>query len=134
MRSVKQLIIHCSDSPDDLDVGFIEVNNWHKERHWESESGVHCGYHFIIRRNGVIEVGRTADEIGAHCKGANGDSIGICLIGTKKFDQKQFDSLIRLVTGLKRQYVITTVAGHRDYPTAIQQGKTCPNFEVKKVL
>ena len=55
-KSTDYFIIHCSATKPSMDIGFEEINRWHKERGW-----LQCGYHFIIRRNGVIEDGRTTD-------------------------------------------------------------------------
>ena len=41
------IIIHCTATRPSQDIGFEEVNNWHRARGW-----IGCGYHFIIRRNG----------------------------------------------------------------------------------
>jgi N-acetylmuramoyl-L-alanine amidase len=117
-----------------MDVGFKEINQWHLDHKWESPKGVGCGYHFIIRRNGIIEVGRTIDEKGAHVEGANFDSIGICLIGTHEFNQNQITSLKRIIDGLLAQFPNATIHEHREFPSAKAQGKTCPNINVKHVL
>ena len=39
------------------------------------------GYHFVIQRNGEVDEGRPIEQTGAHVKGHNHDSIGICYIG-----------------------------------------------------
>lgn len=130
MRHISKIIVHCSDSPDDKDLGFVEINSWHEDRGWKSPAGISCGYHYIIRRNGVIECGRLIDEIGAHARGHNTPSIGICLIGRQEFDEKQFESLRRLVASLLDRYPNFIVYGHRDF----NSGKTCPNFDVHQIL
>ena len=134
MRKISKVVIHCSDSPDSLDIGFLQINKFHKEKGWKSSSSIACGYHYLIRRNGVIEVGRTIDEVGAHVQGGNFDSIGICLIGRNDFSEPQFESCKRLVGSLKKQYEGVTVHGHNEFPSAKSQGKTCPNFDIKKIL
>lgn len=134
MRSIKKIVVHCSATPDGLDEGFKEINQYHLSRGWKSPSGIGCGYHFLIRRDGTVEVGRMVNEIGAHVQWANADSIGVCLIGTHEFVPEQIKSLKRVVNGLLEEFPGTTVHEHREFPSAIAQGKTCPNINVKEVL
>ena len=74
MRKINRIVVHCSATPPDLDVGVYEIDHWHRERGFNS-----IGYHEIIRRNGFLEMGRPLKTIGAHVKGYNEDSIGICI-------------------------------------------------------
>lgn len=134
MRPISKIIIHCSATPDVMDVGFEEINGWHLQRGFKSPTGVNCGYHFVIRKNGVVEVGRMIDEIGAHVSGENEFSIGVCVVGTHDFNQSQIHSLRRVVDGLLGQYPAAKVYGHREFPSAKAKGKTCPNMDVHQVL
>lgn len=122
MRVVTQHIIQCSDS-ETGDVSHIR--RWHLQRGWRD-----VGYHFIIRRDGEIEVGRQLNEVGSHCMGHNADSIGTCLIGKSSFAPAQFAALNKLHAGLRELFPNLTAHGHRDF----QPAKTCPNFEVNDVL
>ena len=99
-----------------------------------SKYGVGCGYHYLVRRNGVVEVGRMPCENGAHARGVNSISLGVCLIGRDQFSKKQHDSLKRLIYSLKEQYPYVDIIGHSQVPSAIEQGKTCPNFNVAEYL
>lgn len=130
MRTIRKIIIHCSDSPDDRDIGFQEIDDWHKARGFKSPDGVHCGYHYIIKRDGVVECGRTLNEFGAHAKGHNADSVGICVVGKKDFAEAQFITLRRLIKGLIEMYPDSTVHAHNEF----NKGKTCPNFDVHEKL
>ena len=129
-KSTDYLIIHCSATKPSMDIGFEEINQWHRQRGWLS-----CGYHFIIRRNGVIEDGRTTDAVGAHCRGKNHNSIGICMVGgvtqedhTKAEDNflpAQWESLKKLCDELHEQYPDAKVKGHYHFAD-----KFCPSFDV----
>ncbi len=134
MRSITKIIVHCSDSSDDQDIGFQGINVWHLTRGWKSPTGIGCGYHFIIRRNGTVEVGRMVNEVGAHVQGANLDSIGICLVGRQNFSNPQFISMKRIISGLLEEFPESVIYGHREFPSAQAQGKTCPNFDVHEIL
>lgn len=131
VRRINLIIVHCSDSPDSMDIGLPEIEKWHSERF----SGVvvdghriHCGYHYIVRRDGTVEVGRPESVIGAHCEGYNSRSIGICWVGRTTPGEKQMKMLIGLVRNVMLRYALTTqhVHGHCDF----NKGKTCPNIDM----
>lgn len=128
MRNISKIMIHCSASPDSLDFGVKDIEAWHKERGFKSKSGISCGYHYVIKRNGVVQRGRPDSETGAHVKGHNRGSLGICLIGDKDFTQKQIISLYAITRGLMHQYNvdIENVLGHYE----LFPGKTCPNLKM----
>ena len=86
------------------------------------------GYHYFIRVNGRLEVGRKEEVVGAHCKGYNKNSIGICLAGLTKFSSKQFNTLQKLLDALKERYPTATLHGHREF----NPHKTCPVFDYSK--
>ena len=95
-----------------------------------SDSGVSCGYHYIIRKNGNIEKGRNLDEAGAHVRGHNKDSVGICWVGRDDLNDKQLKSLKTLVKTMMRKYGLDLddVFGHYEF----DPGKTCPNLDMHK--
>jgi N-acetylmuramoyl-L-alanine amidase len=128
-RNIKRLIVHASATPADMDVGAREIEDWHLQRGWSQ-----IGYHFVIRRSGKIEFGRPLQLMGAHVKGHNGDSIGVCLIGAgadeKDFHPVQFESLKALHRYLQFVFPAITVHGHREFTKL----KTCPGFDARKIL
>ena len=74
-------------------------------------------------------------KVGAHVQGANKTSVGICLIGKKDFTPEQFKALKDLIITLQDRYSsISSVKNHYEFPSAIAQGKTCPNFNVHEQL
>lgn len=131
MRPIKKIFIHVTDSDDSLDIGYREINDWHKARGFLSPSGISCGYHYIIRRNGTIELGRPDEEIGSHVKGQNTHSIGIVWVGRNQIDKKQEKTLYVLLRNLLNQYSleVTDVYGHCEYDSH----KTCPNLDMNKI-
>ena len=99
-QKTDHIVIHCADTPDDRDVEMAEIKRWHvEERGWDD-----IGYHFVIRRNGLVEVGRDIKLQGAHAKAVNGSSVGVCLVGRSDFDKRQFDSLRDTVQMLLNLY------------------------------
>ena len=93
------------------------------------------GYHFVIYRDGSIHVGRSVEEVGAHCRGHNLVSIGICYIGGLSKNGKPKDTrtpqqkaaMKSLIEQLKEEYPGTTIHGHNEFAS-----KACPCFEVKE--
>ena len=125
-KNIERLIIHCSDTKDDQDLGAIDIHKMHLRFGWNG-----IGYHKVIKRNGQIENGRPEYWIGAHTKGLNNKSLGVCLIGQNRFTEEQFNSLEVVLNLWKSVYKNVKVLGHRD---AIETNKTCPNFNVKNWL
>jgi N-acetylmuramoyl-L-alanine amidase len=127
------IVVHCSATPEDMDIGAEEIRRWHKERGWSD-----IGYHMVIRRNGSIEFGRDDDAVGAHVRGYNDNSIGICLVGGTNKKQKpennftpaQFKSLARSLRFYRAIYPGAEILGHRD----LDGGKACPSFDVPSWL
>ncbi len=126
MRKIEKIVIHCTDSDDSLDIGAKQINEWHLERGFSM-----IGYHFVIRRNGKIEIGRFLDEVGAHVKGHNQRSVGIVWVGRKHIDNKQYETLKQLVRELLNTYSlkIEDVLGHYE----LDHMKTCPNLKMLQV-
>lgn len=128
MREINKIIIHCSATKANQDIGAFQIDEWHKKLGW---SGI--GYHFVIRRNGEIENGRPVEVTGAHCQGQNRDSIGICLVGginaggepENNFTEAQFQALRKLVFDLKNDFPNATIHGHYEFAN-----KACPCFNV----
>lgn len=119
-----------------MDIGVKEIEAWHKSPPMNFNA---IGYHFVIRRDGTIENGRSVDEVGAHARGHNDLSVGICLVGGVERDGKklvaennftleQFNSLRYLLRDLDRQFKFLRVVGHRDLPGV---KKDCPSFDVQ---
>ena len=130
MRKINEIILHCSDSSFG-DAAIID--SWHKERGW---SGI--GYHYVILNgrpkrskdynpllDGEVQKGRADKNVGAHARGHNAHSIGICLIGVDRFTIAQLESLV----GLIKELGVASIKGHCDY----DKGKTCPNFNAELI-
>lgn len=134
-KSTDFIVIHCSATQAKADIGAAEIDRWHRGQGWQT-----IGYHYVIRRTGLIEEGREEDKIGSHVQNHNANSIGICMIGgvaadgktpENNFTPEQFDSLKSLVARLKTKYTNAVVQGHRDFPGV---AKACPSFSVKDWL
>ena len=124
LKSVTGIVIHCSAAPNGRADTIADIDRLHGQRKpqftrikdarvgdgpWigKGQHAIdlqHIGYHFFIRTNGAVEVGRRLTETGAHTQNYNNRSIGICLAGSDKFSVDQWVSLKSLVQGLLRNW------------------------------
>lgn len=122
------VILHCSATEDKHDhIGAEEIRQWHvNENGWSD-----IGYHYVIRRGaGLIEKGRPEEVVGAHCYGHNQNTLGVCLIGTRRPTMAQLDSLVKLYFMFRNKYGIpyNQWFGHNEF-----SNKECPGFHVNLV-
>lgn len=137
MRQISEIIVHCSatkpewmaDRPTSEKVE--EIRRWHLDRGWRD-----IGYHVVIDRDGTIADGRPIAQSGAHVRGRNANSIGICLIGghgsdandlpSEHFTAAQLSALRAHIDYLRaHHHGIKKVSGHNEYAA-----KACPGFQV----
>jgi len=127
MRSIESIIVHCSATPEGRDVSTEEIRQWHLDRGWSD-----IGYHFVIELDGSLCDGRPVEFSGAHAKGHNSNSIGVCYVGGTDEDgepkdtrtQEQKEALLDLLKQLKEDYPSAQIIGHRDVSE-----KACPSFD-----
>lgn len=135
-RQTRYIVIHCSEtkpSMDDVDVNWIR--RLHTGKGW-----IDVGYHYVIKRDGTIEVGRPDDTVGAGVRGHNHDSIHICLVGglaengksgkgpwETNFTAEQWVALWQQIAALKITYPDAEVVGHRDL-----DARFCPTFDARR--
>jgi N-acetylmuramoyl-L-alanine amidase len=128
-------VIHCSATAEGKEITAADVDKWHKAKGWDG-----IGYHFFIKLDGTIELGRRIKQIGSHVAGHNKNSIGICYAGGVEADNKtpkdtrtkaQMESMKKLVQDLLKQFPTAKVVGHRDFAGV---NKACPSFEVSEWL
>ena len=122
--NVKEIIIHCSASPNGREDTAEDIHQWHKERNFDG-----IGYHYVIEVKGKLVAGRPEYWQGAHASGHNKYSIGICLIGTDKFNVEQMSILQNLIRKLLIKYPEAKVKGHNEISK-----KSCPGFDVQEWL
>lgn len=143
-REIDLIVIHCSASREDRDYTEKDLERDHLMRGFQE-----VGYHFYIRKNGDIKTCRALHKTGAHAKGYNKKSIGICYEGgldecgkpkdTRTSYQKH--SMRVLVKTLLKDYPGSRVCGHRDLSPDLNGNgivepeewvKMCPCFEVRE--
>lgn len=131
-RTIKEIIVHCTATPEGRVETVQSIRNMHKAKGWSD-----IGYHYLIGLNGERWEGRNVNIIGAHCEGHNSNSIGVCYVGgvDKKMQakdtrtEKQKDALVALLNDLRKLYPKAKIYGHRDFD---KKGKACPSFDATK--
>lgn len=136
-RIINKIILHCSATPEGRDVSIDTIRKWHTNpknkggRGWSD-----IGYHFVILLDGTIERGRPIEKPGAHCRGQNANSIGICYVGGTdiSFNPKdtrtkaQKHSLQVLIEWFKCEYPDITIHCHNEF-----SNKACPSFKIDEL-
>lgn len=128
MRSIHEIIVHCSATPEGRNYTVEQITQWHLLRGFST-----IGYHYVVYLDGSTHVGRPLSMAGAHCLGHNAHSIGICYIGGVAADGRtpkdtrtatQRTALARLLHVLHAQFPRATLHGHREFAN-----KACPSFD-----
>ena len=117
--AVRFLIVHCSATRYDREYTVEQMLRDHKARGFRT-----IGYHFYIRKSGIVTQHRRLLEVGAHARGFNRCSIGICYEGGL-----DGQALLELLWKLHRLFPAALVAGHRDLPGV---KKACPCFDASE--
>ena len=142
MRKIDMIVIHCSATRADVPLSPSQLDEMHRQRGFDG-----CGYHYYVRRDGEICTMRLVDRPGAHAKGYNQHSIGVCYEGgldeqgrpadTRTELQKR--SLRVLVRVLAMDFQTRRIVGHRDLSPDLngdgviepeEWTKVCPCFDV----
>lgn len=146
MRFINLIVIHCSATRCDRNYTEHDLSTDHLRRGFSG-----AGYHFYIRKNGDIKTLRAIERPGAHARGFNTHSIGVCYEGgldgygrpadTRTAFQKH--SLRVLVMLLLRDYPGSRLCGHRDLSPDLNCNgeiepeewiKVCPCFDAMSIL
>lgn len=142
MRKIDMIVIHCSATRADVPLSPRQLEEMHRKRGFDG-----CGYHYYVKRDGEICTMRPVDRPGAHAKGYNQHSIGVCYEGgldeqgrpadTRTELQKR--SLRVLVRVLAMDFQTRRIVGHRDLSPDLngdgviepeEWTKVCPCFDV----
>jgi N-acetylmuramoyl-L-alanine amidase len=129
-RKINKIILHCTATPEGMDVDVKKVTEWHKKRGFST-----IGYHYLVKLDGTIEEGRSVHDMGAHVRGHNADSIGVVYVGGCDEDMNPKDTrtdlqefvLTNLLASLMEMYPNATLHGHNEFAA-----KACPSFDVQK--
>lgn len=138
MRQINRVVVHSTFTPKDIPTGFDELNQQAKEAGTKPQSGIHCPWHYIIRRDGTLEKGREEYDVGCHARRYDADSLGVILEGGRDskgniradFSDSQIYRLLKLLEELENEYYDLTVDGFKDIPNGHPQS---PPFDIKKL-
>ena len=142
---VTEVVLHTAAIPDPY--SFLKkydtpqkqrdvIDQWHRNNGW-SGIGYHavCGYVMDGNKIKKVEIvpGRDKSKIGAHVKGHNTGTLGICMLNIKPHNgitvfedyfpevvKKEVKEWIKSLPGIEK------VSGHNDYTNL----KECPGFKV----
>ncbi len=115
-ETTNKIVIHHTGNPDDDDLSAKTLHASHRAQGW---AGI--GYHFVVRKDGSVELGRPDWAIGAHAEGFNYCSIGIHVCGNFNLaepTEAQINALPMLIADICDAYGLiasdSVVMGHRD--------------------
>ena len=130
MRKIDLIVIHCSATRSDRRFSVEDLIACHDARFGFT------GYHYYITKDGTTYQTRHEQLVGAHARGYNQRSIGICYEGgltpEGEYDDtrtaRQKVALKRLLKELRKRYPQAHILGHRDLPHV---SKACPCFDAE---
>ena len=128
MRKINAIVVHHTASPGAL-TDIAKVTSWHKQRGFST-----IGYHFFINWDGSVEAGRPVARVGAHVKGNNANTIGICLSGNFEIEQPmpaQLQALETLLMQLFEDFPGAELKCHCDF---ISAATLCPGKNLRGLV
>ena len=128
MRKIDLIVIHCSATRCNRSFPVTALIRCHADRFGFT------GYHYYITRDGQTHQTRHEQLVGAHAKGYNSHSIGVCYEGGLDASGKPADTrtprqkaaLLKLLRRLKAEHPDARILGHCDLPNV---HKDCPCFD-----
>ena len=131
MRTIDKIILHCAATKEGHDIKTETIKSWHVKGNGWSD----IGYHYVIELDGTVKKGRPMHRSGAHTKGHNTGSIGVCYVGGIDIAKKPKDTrteaqriaMDELINELLVEYPNATIHGHNEF-----SAKACPSFDVSK--
>jgi len=126
-KPIKYIIIHHTATSRDF-TKYITINENHRKRwNFKSQLGQYCGYTYFIEGDGKITQARLDMGVGAHTRGHNKKTIGICLSGSfskERPAKEQLGALEMLLNEKIVKYGLNKnqIKGHRDFSATICPG------------
>lgn len=137
MRTINRIFLHHTASRMGTHT-WEEIRQWHLKKGWAD-----IGYHYgIVNDAGsfAVMIGRPVENIGAHVKGHNKDSIGVAFEGdfeTNTLGREMYALGVALVSDLCWKFGVepSNVLGHCEAPYATQcPGKWFPLNEMRGAI
>lgn len=132
-REVDEIILHHTWRPTAKQYKGKSTIEAIRDYHVNNQGWSDIGYHFLIAPNGDIWAGRHIEQAGAHTRGRNARSVGVCLIGDldeEDLTEEQKASLVTVLRALLKRFrlPIGAINFHRDYAPY----KSCPGMKLDK--
>jgi N-acetylmuramoyl-L-alanine amidase len=138
------VVWHCSATPPSQDIGSAQIAIMHKARGFDD-----IGYALVVCRDGRVQTGEALGKRGAHVKGLNSVSVGVCMVGgvdengksENNFTEEQWKAAKHVFEFLTLLYPDAQHCGHRDLsPDSDGDGrvqrheflKDCPCYSVSQ--
>ncbi len=121
MRDIKLVVFHHTGVPTQ-NQSVKGIEEAHLARGFDK-----IGYHYIVDFEGTIHEGRKESEVGAHAKGFNTPSLGICCFGAYGLNNLQAVSLLVLADTLAKKYKLSPwdFLRHKDLARTL-----CPAYDI----
>ena len=135
MRTIRKIIVHCSDTPAGRHHTVADFRKWHTDPPPYGNGWNDIGYQVVTYLDGSNHAGRPEEIAGAHTYGHNHDSLGICYVGGRASDGSYADTrtpeqkaglLEQINIWLVKYPTIVEIGGHRDY-----DARECPCFDAR---
>lgn len=125
LDDIDLIVVHHSASP--LSTSAKQIHSWHTAKGWSD-----TGYHRVIEATGRVYDGRPLQLVGAHARGNNSNSIGICVVGDNTTEEHRWTllqegSLALTIKYYSDLYPLAQVCGHRDTRGASTE---CPGLDI----
>lgn len=133
MREITLIVWHCTATPVTMKVNMALIRKWHVDENGWSD----VGYHYLIRRDGTLETGRSLEKPGAHASGYNKESIGVAFEGgtdkfgksESNFSRAQYECAFALKDDLDARYNNPEHKGHNEISS-----KECPSLNIRALF
>jgi len=134
MRVINSIVVHCSDSDRSAHNDIAVIRKWHTspDPNDPSKPWSDVAYHLFIQRSGSAQLGRPIERPGAHARGHNTYSLGICVHGRKNFTGAQKKALVAWLKHYLQIFDLSPsdIYGHYELDA---HGKTCPNMDMGEI-
>ena len=94
MRSITEIIVHCTATPEGKPFTVQQIREWHTAPKPKGNGWRDIGYHYIVYLDGSVHNGRPVEQIGAHCSGHNAHSIGVCYVGVYARENRRVEKCV----------------------------------------
>ena len=105
---IRRIVVHHSASHPASTTCEL-IRQWHTSPDNPAGQFDDIGYHFVIECLGEVKIGRPITQRGAHVRGRNTGSVGICVVGDntvagREWNAEQIGALVQSVKAIRTLY------------------------------